>query len=601
MGCPPLAIWLQTLCRVLPYLISSGRDPRNETLPQDPQCPQLRASPELLAAACEGRGLEVALARLHLAALRDSGSGSGSGPGPGPGVARVLRGSEGLVLGAALGGPPGAPQNFSTRVLDAAAQVLGGRCPQARLELEVGEDSLSVPCPQVLGYRRTGAVAVAFLVYKEGPELLGGVTEGGPGSLNSRVVGGALGTPGGADDVGDDVTSDGTAGGVGDVTANVVTNVTFNVTFTLTLRHRTALRPDQDSLCVSWELRGSRGHWSRRGCARLGGDSNTSICACSHFSTFAVLTALQPLPASPALAVVSRVALALSLLCLLLAIGTFALCPPRAGVGPTLHLHLSLCLFAAQLLFLGAVTRTHPRVLCAVTAGLLHFLFLCCFSWMFLEGLQLLLTVRNLRVLNYGHGQGLRGYLIFPVGYGAPALVVAVSAAVRPQGYGTERHCWLNIEGGFIWSFLGPVCAIILVNLGFFLTTLWTLRERLSSLNADVSSLKSTRLMTFKALAHVVILGCTWALGLLQGPGHSPALAFIFTIVNSLQGAFIFLVYCLLNRQVMEQYRRWFGALGRWGHARDTPSSELPVTYVSSVTEGERSQPHSSGGCSWEK
>ncbi|NXB20250.1 AGRE1 protein, partial [Rhagologus leucostigma] len=116
--------------------------------------------------------------------------------------------------------------------------------------------------------------------------------------------------------------------------------------FPLTAGRPQALGPEQDSVCVSWELRGSQGRWSRRGCARLGGDSRSSVCACSHFSTFAVLTALRPLPASRALALVSRVGLSLSLLCLLLAIATFVLCRPPAGLGVTLHLHLSLCLFA---------------------------------------------------------------------------------------------------------------------------------------------------------------------------------------------------------------------------------------------------------------
>lgn len=66
----------------------------------------------------------------------------------------------------------------------------------------------------------------------------------------------------------------------------------------------------------------------------------------------------------------------------------------------------------------------------------------------------------------------------------------------------------------------------------------------------------SVRLMTFKALAHICILGCTWSLGFLQVQGDNTVVPFIFTIVNSLQGAFIFLVHCLLNRQVPWRGRR---------------------------------------------
>lgn len=40
---------------------------------------------------------------------------------------------------------------------------------------------------------------------------------------------------------------------------------------------------------MSWKLNGSKGQWTPEGCLRLGGDNSNSICACKHFSTFAVL------------------------------------------------------------------------------------------------------------------------------------------------------------------------------------------------------------------------------------------------------------------------------------------------------------------------
>ncbi|KAG6920918.1 adhesion G protein-coupled receptor E2, partial [Chelydra serpentina] len=117
--------------------------------------------------------------------------------------------------------------------------------------------------------------------------------------------------------------------------------------------------------------------------------------------------------------------------------------------------------------------------------------------------------------------------------------------------------CWLSRERGFHWSFLGPVCAIILINITFFALILWILRNRLSSLNAEVSTVRDHRLLTFKAIAQLFILGCTWCLGLLQIGPAAKVMEYLFNIVNSLQGAFIFLVHCLLNRQVREEYRRW--------------------------------------------
>ncbi|CAM4692967.1 unnamed protein product [Caretta caretta] len=203
------------------------------------------------------------------------------------------------------------------------------------------------------------------------------------------------------------------------------------------------------------------------------------------------------------LTVVTYVGLTFSLLCLLLAILTFLLCRSIRNVSTSLHLQLCLCLFLADLLFLTAETRTRSQVVCAVIAGFLHYLFLAGFTWMFLEGLHLFLTVRNLKVVNYTSASRFKKRFMYPFGYGFPALVVAISAAVNPGGYGTSKYCWLSLERGFHWSFLGPVCAIILINLTFFIATLWILRDKLSSLNEDVSTLKDTSwAMALKEATH---------------------------------------------------------------------------------------------------
>ncbi|XP_044851172.1 adhesion G protein-coupled receptor E2-like [Mauremys mutica] len=255
---------------------------------------------------------------------------------------------------------------------------------------------------------------------------------------------------------------------------------------------------------------------------------------------------------------ISHVGLALSLLCLFLAILTFLLCRSIRNVNTSIHLQLCLCLFLADLLFLTAVDSPSHQLACTVIAGLLHYLFLACFAWMFLEAVVLFLTVRNLGVVNYfsTHSPKMRHLSLF--GYGFPALVVAVSAAVMPEGYGRRENCWLSMEKGFIWSFLGPVCVIIGINSVLFALTLWMLQRKLSSLNTEVSTLKDTRLLTFKAIAQVFVLGCTWIFGLLQVGPAATVMAYLFTVVNSLQGAFIFLVHCLLNRQVREEYKRRF-------------------------------------------
>uniref|UniRef100_A0A8C0NVD0 Adhesion G protein-coupled receptor E1 n=1 Tax=Canis lupus familiaris TaxID=9615 RepID=A0A8C0NVD0_CANLF len=193
---------------------------------------------------------------------------------------------------------------------------------------------------------------------------------------------------------------------------------------------------------------------------------------------------------------------------------------------------------------------------CAIIAGFLHYLYLACFFWMLIEAVMLFLMVRNLKVVNYFSSRHIKMWYLCVFGYGIPGLVVAVSVGVQPQGYGMHNRCWLNTETGFIWSFLGPVCTIIVINSILLTWTLCILRQKLSSVNAEVSKLKDNRLLTCKAFAQLFILGCSWVLGIFQIGSMARIMAYLFTIINSLQGAFIFIIHCLLNRQVQEEYRR---------------------------------------------
>uniref|UniRef100_A0A4X1V217 Adhesion G protein-coupled receptor E2 n=1 Tax=Sus scrofa TaxID=9823 RepID=A0A4X1V217_PIG len=261
-------------------------------------------------------------------------------------------------------------------------------------------------------------------------------------------------------------------------------NLRHPVTFIF--QHSVIPGPREKVFCVFWEHgQNGSGHWATSGCRMVGTKDNSTICQCTHLSSFAILMAHYEVQKDSALTVISYVGLSLSLLCLLLAVLTFLFCKAIHNTSTSLHLQLSICLFLAHLLFLTAIDRTEVKVLCSIIAGALHYLYLASFTWMLLEGLHLFLTARNLMAVNYSSVNKFMKKLMFPVGYGVPAVIVTISAASRPHLYGTPTSCWLNSEKGFKWSFLGPVCSIFLVNLAFFLMTLWILKSKLSSLNSD--------------------------------------------------------------------------------------------------------------------
>ncbi|XP_031418539.1 adhesion G protein-coupled receptor E5 isoform X9 [Clupea harengus] len=299
--------------------------------------------------------------------------------------------------------------------------------------------------------------------------------------------------------------------------------------------------------CVFWE----RDVWSRRGCVASSNSTHT-VCTCNHLSSFAVLMALYDIKHTFELQLLTWIGLAVSLACLFVCILTFGLCRSIKGTRTTIHLHLSLCLFLADLIFLCGISRAQ-KAGCGLVAGLLHYFFLAAFSWMLLEGVQLY------RMVVLVFHTTLRPAHMMAVGYGAPLAIVIVSAIAYPQGYGTDQHCWLSLDHGFIWAFFGPVCIIIFLNALSFLITLWKLAEKLTSLNPDLSNLQMIKGFTVTAVAQLCVLGGMWVFGCFMF--KSVAMAYLFTILNSLQGALIFIMHCLMSKPVRDEYAKFLRSI----------------------------------------
>ncbi|XP_026940788.1 adhesion G protein-coupled receptor E5 isoform X5 [Sagmatias obliquidens] len=303
----------------------------------------------------------------------------------------------------------------------------------------------------------------------------------------------------------------------------------------------------QELICAFWRSDSNRrGYWSTSGCQTLGSGNGSTTCQCNHLSSFAILMAHYDVE-DWKLALITKVGLALSLVCLLLCILTFLLVRPIQGSRTTVHLHLCICLFVGSTVFLAGIENEGGQVglRCRLVAAMLHYCFLAAFCWMSLEGVELYFLV--VRVFQ---GQGLRKRWLCLIGYGVPLFIVAVSAAIKSQGYGRPQYCWLDHANGFLWSFLGPVTFIVLCNAVIFVITVWKLTQKFSEINPDIKKLKKARVLTITAIAQLFVLGCTWVFGLFLFDQRSWVLCYTFSILNSLQGLFLFVLYCLLNKKV---------------------------------------------------
>ncbi|XP_059374445.1 adhesion G protein-coupled receptor L3-like isoform X22 [Carassius carassius] len=313
----------------------------------------------------------------------------------------------------------------------------------------------------------------------------------------------------------------------------------------------------------SYSKRSMTGFWSTQDCRLLGTNRTHTTCSCTHLTNFAVLMAhVDVQPVDPVhdllLDIITWVGILLSLVCLLVCIFTFCFFRGLQSDRNTIHKNLCISLFIAETLFLTGINRVDQPIACAVFAALLHFFFLSAFTWMFLEGVQLYIML--VEVFESEHSRRRYFYL---AGYGIPALIVAVSAAVDYRSYGTDRVCWLRLDTYFIWSFIGPATLIIMLNVIFLGIALYKMFHHTAILKPDSGCLDNINYEDYDpeikswvigAIALLCLLGLTWAFGLMYVNESTVIMAYLFTIFNSLQGMFIFIFHCVLQKKVRKEY-----------------------------------------------
>ncbi|MCJ8746034.1 hypothetical protein PDJAM_G00137140 [Pangasius djambal] len=407
-----------------------------------------------------------------------------------------------------------------------------------------GDSSILLPASTVKQYSRNGQVKVVFLLYKNLGSFLSTENatvkmevEPGPGpggrslAVNSHVIAASINKES--------------------------SRVFLTVPVVFTLKHL-QLENHFSPNCSFWNYseRSMTGQWSSQGCKLLDTNSTHTTCSCSHLTNFAVLMvqhepSYQDQMHEVLLVVITWVGIVISLVCLAICISTFCFLRGLQTDRNTIHKNLCINLFIAELLFLIGINKTQYQIACPIFAGLLHFFFLAAFSWMCLEGVQLYLMLVEVFESEYS-----RKKYYYLCGYCFPALVVGISAAIDYRSYGTKKACWLRVDNYFVWSFIGPVSFIIMLNLVFLMVTLHKMVRNSSALKPDSSRLDNIKSWALGAVTLLFLLGLTWAFGLLFINEKTVIMAYLFTTFNAFQGMFIFIFHCALQKKVHKEYSK---------------------------------------------
>ncbi|XP_064632601.1 uncharacterized protein LOC135490946 [Lineus longissimus] len=312
--------------------------------------------------------------------------------------------------------------------------------------------------------------------------------------------------------------------------------------------------------CVFWNYSLSPetgGAWSTNGCRLNSTNGTHTICHCNHLTSFAVLMKFIPSESEETMLVldiVTYVGICVSILSLLATFGVFLyLNDILHSERTTIHKNLMVAIGLGQLVFITGINVTNDKITCTVIAVLLHLFFLASFMWMLAEGIHLYAKV----IYVFTGGRNLLP-LFYTIGWGLPIVVVTVSAGIRIDGYGTKDYCWLSLEDGLIWAFIGPALCVIAINL-----MILVLVVRIVIVAAGtIPQTQDPKLIrqAWSAIKGIVILtpilGLSWLFGFVALNRDLLVFEFLFTFCNAFQGLFIFLFHCVGNSEVRSAFKR---------------------------------------------
>ncbi|XP_056293046.1 cadherin EGF LAG seven-pass G-type receptor 2 isoform X1 [Pseudoliparis swirei] len=298
-------------------------------------------------------------------------------------------------------------------------------------------------------------------------------------------------------------------------------------------------------ICVFWDhhILAGNGGWSAKGCEVVFRNSTHINCQCYHMTSFAVLMDISRRENGEILPIKiltwSTVGVTMGFLLLTT---IFLLCLRVMQCNKTSIINNGgVALFLSELIFILGINQADNPFVCTIIAILLHFFYLCTFSWLFLEGLHVYRMISEVRDINYGP---MRFYYL--IGWGVPAFITGLAVGLDPEGYGNPDFCWLSMYDTLIWSFAGPIALVVSMNVFLFI-----LSSRAScTLRHHIIEKKEPRVSGLKTSGCVLLLvSVTCFFALLSVNSDMIIFHYLFAGFNCVQGPFVFFFRIVFNKE----------------------------------------------------
>ena len=168
----------------------------------------------------------------------------------------------------------------------------------------------------------------------------------------------------------------------------------------------------------------------------------------------------------------------------------------------------------------------------------------------------------------------------YVLGWGVSALLVILSIAInyldvdvnfRPE-FGGSR-CWYTQRYAMLIYFAVPIALSILVNIYLYISTSVNLHNAFRN-TTNVMKAEDYHFDIYVRL--FILMGITWIFGFISAFTDQIVLDFIFVILTSLQGLFLFVSFVCNKRVLVEIKKKTKGGTSSSSCEKRTKSTPLP-------------------------
>ncbi|XP_041810406.1 adhesion G-protein coupled receptor G2-like isoform X2 [Chelmon rostratus] len=325
----------------------------------------------------------------------------------------------------------------------------------------------------------------------------------------------------------------------------------FNLSHTIDIHYKKVDKKGNIASCRSWDGKGRKPIWVTDGCRTNEADDSIT-CQCSHLTFFAILMSPPPQNLSStdftALSYITSVGCGLSMFFLMVALFMHCLIRKiKASQATLLLINLFVAMFSLNLSFLvnESIAGLGNFAACVAIAAVMHYTMLATFTWFFIQALHLYFNLWKIST-------EIKHYMtkICITGWVTPAVVVIALLALGKYDHmvtytddgNSAKMCWISdtvVHQGVNISYYGIV--FIFTFTVFIITVRQiVLLKPTAGRGQDISSIKTN---STSIMGLLLLLGLTWAFAFFSyGPLRIPSY-YIFTILNSFQGFFLFIYY----------------------------------------------------------